>query len=151
MSDLITDTPADKEYQRALQELDSGNVLGALARLESALKQQDHPGWYSLLGFCIAKERGHLNRGEELCRTCIEQQPGLPDHYCFLGRVLLLAGRKQEALQVLRQGLACSDSKAIRQLLQELGVRKPPLFRWLHRDNPLNKYLGMALSKIGLR
>lgn len=151
MTELLSGTPADKEYQRAVYELGSGNVLGALSRLEAALKSHDNAAWYSMLGFCIAKERGYLTKGEELCRDCIERQPEVPEHYYFLGRILLLSGRKQEALQVLRQGLAIGGSTTIKQLLQDLGVRKPPLFSRLHRDNPLNKYLGMVLVRLGLR
>lgn len=151
MDELLSNTAADREYQRARQELENGKVLAALARLEAALRQQDHPAWYSLLGFCIAKERGHLKRGEELCRDCIARQPHLPDHYYFLSRVMLLSGRKDEALQTLRQGLAQGDSSAVKTLLQELGIRKPPLFGRLHRDHPLNKYLGLLLARLGLR
>ena len=151
MDELLSNTLADREYQRACQELENGKVLAALARLEAALRLQDHPAWYSLLGFCVAKERGHLKRGEELCRDCIARQPHLPGHYYFLSRVMLLSGRKEEALQTLRQGLAQGDSSVIKALLQELGVRKPPPIAWLHRDHPLNKYLGLVLTRLRLR
>lgn len=142
---------AGQEYQRALNELEAGNVLGALARLELALKLQDNPEWHSFLGFCIAKERGHVSRGLELCQAAIERQPEHPDHCYFLARVLLVAGRKPEAMQTLRHGMNLGGSPQIQRLLQELGMRKPPLISWLHRDNPCNKYLGIMLGRIGLR
>lgn len=142
---------ARQEYLRAVQELENGNVLAALARIESALKLQDNQQWYSCLGFCIAKERGHVTRGLALCQAAIERQPEQPEHYYYLARVLVVANRKPEAIQTLRQGLAQGDDAAIRRLLEELGMRKPPVFSWLHRDNPLNKYLGMLLSRVGLR
>jgi predicted Zn-dependent protease len=142
---------AQQEYQRGLQELEAGNVLSALARVEAALKLQDNPDWHPCLGFCIAKERGHVTRGLELCQTAIARQPDCPDHYYYLARVLLVANRKPEAIQTLRQGLSHGDSASIKQLLGELGTRRPPLFPWLHRDNPINKYLGLFLSRIGLR
>lgn len=142
---------ARQEYQRALNELEAGNVLGALARLELALKLQDDPEWYSFLGFCIAKERGHVSRGLELCQAAVERQSQHPDHYYFLARVLLVAGRKPEAMQTLRHGMNLGGSPQIQRLLQELGMRKPPLISWLHRDNPCNKYLGIVFSRIGLR
>ncbi|MGB4600359.1 MAG: tetratricopeptide repeat protein [Trichlorobacter sp.] len=142
---------AGQEYQRALNELEAGTVLGALARLEVALKLHDDPEWHSFLGFCIAKERGHVSKGLELCQAAIERQPGHPDHYYFLARVQLVAGRKPEAMQTLRHAMAMGMSTQIKQLLQELGTRRPPLISWLHRDNPCNKYLGIVLSRIGLR
>ncbi len=29
--------------------------------------------------------------------------------------------------------------------------RKPPVLSFLDRDNPINKYLGLLLSRVGLR
>jgi len=142
---------AQQEYQRALQALESGNVLAALSKVESALKLQDCQAWYPCLGFCIAKERGHVTKGLELCQTTIEHQPDHPEHYYFLARVLLVANRRSEAIQALRQGLAYGDSASIKRLLGELGTRKPPVIPWLHRDNLLNKYLGLFLGRFGLR
>lgn len=142
---------AQQEYQRGLQELEAGNVLSALARVEAALKLWDNPDWHPCLGFCIAKERGHVTRGLELCQTAIARQPDCPEHYYYLARVLLVVNRKPEAIQALRQGLGHGDSASIKQLLGELGTRRPPFIPWLHRDNPINKYLGLFLNRIGLR
>ncbi len=142
---------AHKEYQRAVLELRSGNTLAALARVEAALKLHDEPAWYPCLGFCIAKERGHIMKGLALCQDAVAREPDHSEHYYYLARVLLVAGRKPEAISVLRKGLAHGDSAAARQLLHELGIRKPLLFPQLHRDNPLNKYVGMLFSRLGLR
>lgn len=142
---------ADYAYQRAWQELACGNTLGALARLEGALRQQDRPAWHSFLGYCIAKERGHLTKGLELCRACLEREPGDPLHYYFLAKVLLLSGRKPEAIETLRQGMAYGGHPAVLELFEQLGVRKRPVMPWLGRDNPFNKYLGIVLARIGLR
>lgn len=142
---------AQQEYQRGLQELEGGNVLAALARVEAALKLCDNPDWYPCLGYCIAKERGHVTRGLELCQAAIERQPDRGEHYYYLARVLLVAKRKPEAIQALRQGLSHNEHRLIKQLLDELGTRKKPVLPWLHRDNPINKYLGLFLKRIGLR
>jgi tetratricopeptide (TPR) repeat protein len=142
---------AQQEYQRGLQELEAGNVLAALARLEAALKLWDNPDWHPCLGYCIAKERGHVTKGLELCQAAVERQPDWPEHYYYLARVLLVAKRKPEAIQALRQGLSHGEHHLIKRLLDELGSRRAPVFPWLHRDNPCNKYLGMLLSRIGLR
>ncbi|QOX78598.1 tetratricopeptide repeat protein [Trichlorobacter lovleyi] len=142
---------AEREYQRACRALDSGNVLAALLLLEAALRQQDNLQWYAMLGYCVARERGQVARGTELCRSALERFPENPEHYYYYARLLLMAGQKAEAVQVLRQGLAHGESPAILNLLQELGTRKPPPIRWLHRNNPLNKYLGILLARTGLR
>lgn len=142
---------AEKNFQRARKELDEGNVLAALACLESALKIKDAPEWYSCLGFCIAKERGHVTKALELCQTAIEYEPANPVHYLYWGKVYLVAGKKEEALHVLRQGMRIEAHPGIEQLLVTLGTRKPPVIPFLTRDNLLNKVLGIVLSRLGLR
>ena len=142
---------AQREYQRACGSLEQGDVLRALGWLESALRRHDNPHWHSMLGYCIAKERGHVGRGMDLCRAALELYPEQPEHYYFMARVLVLSGKKAEAVEVLRMGLNYGDSQPIKRYLQELGVRKPPCIGWLPRDNPFNKILGMLLARLGLR
>lgn len=141
----------EREYLRACKAFDSGNILAALSLLEAALRRQDNPRWHAMLGYCLARERGQVARGTELCRSALEQFPDNPENYCYYAKLLLMSGQKAEAVQALRKGLCCGESEAIKALLYELGTRKPILIRWLHRDNPLNKYLGILLARIGVR
>jgi len=148
---MLKKLKAQQEYQRGLQELEAGNVLFALARVEAALKLWDNPDWHPSLGYCIAKESGHVTKGLELCQAAIERQPDRPEHYYYLARVLLVAKRKPEAIQALRQGLHHGENTLIKRLLDELGSRRTPVIPWLLRDNSCNKYLGMLFCRIGLR
>ena len=109
----------------------------------------DHPGWYSCLGYCIAKERGQISKGLELCLEALETEPDNPDHFLNLGRVHLLSGDKIAALQVLREGMARGGSPEIASLLAALGMRKPPVLQMFSRDNQLNKYLGLLFGRLG--
>lgn len=140
-----------KDYEQARKELSEGNVLRALSFLEKALKQSDNRAWYSFLGFCIAKERGHLTRGYELCQMAIQHEPDNPFHYYFLGRIHLVARSKEEAIKTLRKGLANGDIPEIRKLLDELGTRKPTVFSGLGRDHIVNKVFGYIFSRLKLR
>jgi tetratricopeptide (TPR) repeat protein len=149
--DTQTGARAQKEFQQAQRELDQGNVLAALACLERALAIWDNPLWYSHLGFCVAKERGHLTRAFELCRLSIEHEPKNPVHHLYLGKVYLIAGNQYEALQTLRQGMVLGCLPEIEKTLAAIGTRKSPVIPALSRNNPLNKYLGMILSRLGLR
>jgi tetratricopeptide (TPR) repeat protein len=143
---------ADKEFKRALKELEEENILAALACLEKALKIWDDPTWYSRLGFCIAKERGHVTRGVELCKTAINHEPENPDHYLYLGKLYLMAGRREEGLQAFRQGMSHGGNHVeLKDALEKNGTRKPPPIPFLHRDNPLNKYIGIILGRLGVR
>jgi tetratricopeptide (TPR) repeat protein len=142
---------AQKEFDQARRELERGNVLAALACLERALAIWDDPLWYSRLAFCVAKERGHLTRAFELCRTAIAHDPRNPVHYLYLGKVHLLADNQYEALKALRQGMAYGDLPEIEKLLTEIGKRKPPVIPALSRSNLLNKCLGKILARLRLR
>lgn len=142
---------AQKEFEQAQRELDRGNVLAALACLEKALAIWDDPLWHSRLGFCIAKERGHLTRGFELCRYAIAHDPDNPVHYLYLGKIHQIAGNPYETLQVLRQGMTRGGLPEIEKLLAAIGTRKPPVIPALSRDTLLNKFLGIIMARLGLR
>ena len=149
--DPETGAIAQKEFDRAQQELDLNNVLAALACLERALGIWDDPLWHSRLGFCIAKQRGQTTRAFELCRNAIERDPGNPLHYLYLGKVYLVAGNTLEALQTFRIGMILGGSPEIELILYAIGTRKSPVISFLSRDNPLNKYLGIIFARFGLR
>lgn len=149
--DPETGAIAQKEFERAQQELDRNNVLAALASLERALAIWDDPHWHSRLGFCIAKERGHLTRAFELCHSAIEREPGNPLHYLYLGKIYLIAGNTYEALQTFRHGMTLGDKSELEEALNSCGTRKGPVISFLSRSNPLNKYLGIILTRFGMR
>jgi len=142
---------AEQEFALGIAALDSEDTLTALACLERALKLHDYPGWYSYLGYCIARERGQHRQGRELCLGSLAVEPDRPAHYCNLGRVQMLSGDKEDALRVLREGMAKGGSPEIVRLLDALGTRNPPVFPSLSRTNPLNRYLGLLLKRFGLR
>ena len=142
---------AAKEFALGVAALAADDTLTALAHLERALKLHDHPGWYSYLGYCIARERGQHRKGRELCLGSLAVEPDRPAHYCNLGRVQMISGDREDALRVLREGMAKGGSPEIIRFLDTLGRRTPPLFPSLSRGNPLNRYLGLLLKRLGLR
>jgi tetratricopeptide (TPR) repeat protein len=142
---------SEKLLQRAAALLDAGESAPALALLERALRQEAHPSWHSHLGYCIAKERGQVKRGIELCNEALSLESDNPAHYLNLARIHLVSGNKGEALEVLRRGMAVGGSAEIVSLLNRIGIRKPPVLRFLHRDHFLNKSLGLILSRLRLR
>jgi tetratricopeptide (TPR) repeat protein len=149
--DPQTGAIAEKDFERALKELEQGNVLAALACLEHALQIWDDPRWYSRLGFCIAKERGMVTKALQLCRAAIAHEPENPVHYLYLGKVHLISGNSIEALQVFREGMAQGGNPELEQLLDEIGTRKSPVLPFLSRENRLNKFLGIILRRLGVR
>jgi tetratricopeptide (TPR) repeat protein len=142
---------AGKLFGRGLDALSAGEIPSALALLERALKLNDNRSWYSYLGYCMAKERGQVKKGIELCSLSLEQEPEKADHYLQLAKIHLLAGNKQETLRVLREGMARGENQGLIALLDAIGTRKPPVLSFLPRENPVNRLLGICLERLRLR
>ena len=147
----MKESEAKKEFSKGLKALHEGNSLAALVCFEKASRLDDRPDYSSYFAFCVAKERGQVQKGILLCREAMEREPENTIHYLNLGRIHLVAGDKQEALRVFRNGLAHGPDPEIIELLDTIGTRKPPIIGFLGRDNPINKYLGKLLSKFGFR
>jgi tetratricopeptide (TPR) repeat protein len=147
----VIETEAEKEFSRGLKALQEDNSLAALVCFEKANTLGERPVYFSYLGFCVAKERGQIQKGMLLCSAAMEREPENSVHYLNLGRIYLVAGNKQEAIRVLRKGLAYGPNQEIIGLLDSIGTRKHPIIRSLSRDNLINKYLGKLLSRLGFR
>jgi Flp pilus assembly protein TadD len=141
----------EKLVAQALEALAARQTQTALALLERSLKLHDNPSLYSSLGYCIAKERGQVKKGCDLCNESLDLEPENPLHYLNLAKIHLMTGHKSEALDVLREGMATGGSLEIVALLGEIGPRKPPVLSFLPRDHALNKWLGLILHRLGLR
>ena len=147
----VSHMDGEREFARGTAELSKGNALAALAQFEKAVQVDPQPRYLSYLGYCIALQRGQVQKGIGLCRQSIEEDPGIADHFLNLGRILLLAGNKVEALDVLRKGTAVAHHPEIKVLLETIGTRKPPVIGFLDRNNFLNKHLGIFLGRLGVR
>lgn len=145
------DAEAENEFTRGLKALQEGNSLAALTFFEKAAGAAPTPLCSSYLGFCIAKERGQVQKGIQFCREALGKEPENPLHYLNLGKIFLTAGNKQEAIRTLREGLARGLNEEITDLLNSIGTRRQPVIPALGRNHPINKYLGKLLGKLGLR
>lgn len=143
--------PAAVLFTKGLEALARGEWTAALSCFEKASRMLNIPVHNSFLALCIAKERGQFKKAISLCSEALEAEPGNPLHYLNLGRVYLLQGKAEEAIEIFRRGLSRGANEQIIEELKKLGTRRPPPLAFLQRDNPLNKYLGIILTKIGLR
>ncbi len=142
---------AEKQFQLARKAIEEEDFTTALTHMENAFALHDDPGWHSYLGLCIALERKEFQVAEALCRASIEHDDADPVHYLNLGKVYLASGRKREALETLRAGMAKGGNERILALLLDLGTRQPQLLRFLKRNHPLNKFLGNLLHRRAVR
>jgi tetratricopeptide (TPR) repeat protein len=147
----MPDYEAEREFARGVAELERGTTLAAMVHFERAVDQLPLPLYRSYLAYCLAKERGQVQKGLEICRQAVADEPAIVDIHLNLGRIYLLTGNKPEALRALREGMAIESHPAIIEIFTQLGIRKQPPIKFLSRDNPINKYLGKLFSRLGLR
>ncbi len=138
-------------FDKGKEALDEGNILSALTYFEKASKIEDNPSINSFLAFCVAKERGHFQKAISLCAGAIEADPKNSFHYLNLGKIYLLEKKKKEAIDIFREGLRHEENREIIDELCSLGTRKPSVIPFLNRNNVVNRYLGIILSRLRLR
>ena len=144
-------TEAEKLFTGGLSALAKDDTLAALALFEKAVQKDDRPAYCSYLALCIAKERGQFQLAVTLCEKAKAREPQASVHYLNLGRVYLSGGKKDDAIRAFREGLSLEKNQEIIDELNRLGIRKPPAISFLKRSNPVNRFLGTILKKLGLR
>jgi len=147
----MPDQELNSLIRQGLAEIEKGNTVLGLLHFENAAKLDDSPLIRSHLAFCLAKERRQMQRAVTLCNEAMHEEPANPVHLLNLGRIYLLAGQKNRAIQAWRKGLRLGRNPQIVDELRRLGLRKPPVLKTLGREHPVNKYLGMVLQKMGMR
>ena len=150
MSD-VSGAEAEEYITKGLSALDNDHFHLALVCFERAAELTDSALVTSALGLCLVVVRGETGKGIALCREAVAAEPDNTSHYYHLGRALLVSGERDEALRIFRQGMAVGRDQRIVAELEALGSRKAPPIAALDRDHFLNKWLGIFLSRIGMR
>jgi dihydrofolate reductase len=119
--------------------------------LEQSLTLEDDASARSDLAFSMAKSGGDLQAALRLAEQAQAERPNDPHTHLNLGRIQILSGEKEKGVATLRQAMQLGGGPEIIVTLAKLGIRRPPPIRSLPRTHPLNKYLGLFLTRIGLR
>ena len=109
------------------------------------------PEMISERGYTLAMHSGRLKEGLALCEMAISLSPNKPEHYLNLGRVYLLAKKKESAIKTFKTGLRIQKDPTIIYELRRLGIRKPPFLRSLPRNNVINVWAGKVFAMLKLR
>jgi len=144
-------TACADSLEKGLAALEHGHTYLAMSCLEQAMASGKTPQLCSYLAYCRALNNRELDKSIDLAREALDSDPGNTRFTLNLGRILLLAGRKEEAIRVFRQGLASGLDPNLVDQLEQLGKRREPLFPRLPRHHFVNKYAGLFLSRLGLR
>ncbi len=103
----------------------------------------------SYLGCAMARIQGLSAEGLALCEQAVKNEFYQPENWANLAEVLLLCGRRAEAINAVEQGLDIDSSFGrLRRLQRRLGKRRPPVVRFLARSNPLNHLLGRVRAQL---
>ncbi len=137
--------------EEGVEAVDRGDTVFGLLQLEKAAGAHSNPLVFSYLAYCLARERRMFSDAFALCREALEREPTSPSHYLNLGRIYLCAGEKNKAIKAFRRGLRYRrHHPLIVRELDRLGVRRRPFLPFLERDNPINRYTGKLLARLGL-
>lgn len=147
MSNAPTETP----FEEGIKALNAKRTGEALQWLEKAVAVKKTPRTCAYLAYCQAKEQGKYREAIALCMEAMKEEPKNSEIYLNLGRVYLLAGQKKGAIRAFDLGLRYEKNPQIVNELVLLGRRKAPPLPFLPRSNPINKYLGKLLKKLGMR
>ena len=142
---------AEEIYEKGLHALSNGHVYLALVCFEQAMNLEKSPLYCSYFAFCLAKARGQFREAMAMCAEALEKDPHNSVHHLNLGRIYLLAGKREKALQTFRQGMPFDRNNEIFRELEMMGTRRIPVIASLKREHPLNKYCGILLKKLGCR
>lgn len=137
--ELINNLIAEKDFVAVIAEIEQIPVTARTPLLQSG---------YAL---AMAEVKGSFKASINLCHDAIKKDTKNPEHYFRQGWILVLAGRRKDAIWILRMGLRQGRHRGIIDMLASLGIRRPPPLTFLARSNPLNKMLGIIMTKLNLR
>ena len=127
------------------------NTLEPPLLFHHAFSSEAPPASLSALGLSLAANKGDLLQGIALCKEAIRLAPEDPVHYFHLGKVYLVGGKRHLALHAFRKGLKFGYHRGLVREIQRLGFRRPPIFPFLGRKHPLNRFVGIFFTRLGLQ
>jgi tetratricopeptide (TPR) repeat protein len=143
----------DEFFKAGVFLLRRDKVKEALTAFKRALlAKESEPRYMSFTGLCLALAQGKVREGLVLCEKAVEREFYRSELFLNLGRVYLLAGNRRKAHMAFRKGMALDrENRDIRAQLERMGVRKAPVFPFLDRRHPINKFAGKVLYRLRLR
>lgn len=98
--------------------------------------------YIAFYGLCLM-HLGNRDEGLNKCLVAAETELNNAEVFYILARAAVLASRRKIALKAISQGLAIDSGHArLREVRNELGVRRNPMLAFLSRNNFINIFLG---------
>ena len=108
-------------------------------------RSNEYLGFY---GLCLIR-LGNRDEGFNKCILAAEAELKNPEVFALLARAAITMSRRRIAIKAISQGLTIEPQHAkLRNLRNELGVRREPLLGFLSRNNSINVLLGKLVFKL---
>jgi tetratricopeptide (TPR) repeat protein len=126
---------------------DHGSALPILTAVYRAVPPEQYPQGLSSYGLCLSRIE-HKNRaGAQLCEKAIAAQPYEALHWANLIRLYVGVRNRRKAVEVLERALRqMPGDKVLLGVRDEIGYRQAPYFRFMRRQNPMNRLYSRAVS-----
>ncbi len=134
---------AAEMVRRSKRLIENDQYTEAEKLLRQALERiPDHKECQAHIAVCMAGKRKFVS-AEKLAKNVVRNNPFEAIAYYALGRVNLLGSRRGSAFMNLQRArrLATGDQE-MEGAVDELDPRRPPVVRWLPRNNFLNVLFG---------
>jgi len=142
------DDNARNRYELAINMIRHRQFGVAIEHLENNLREnkEDYTSM-TLLGVALARSGRDLKRAEKLCSLALQKERDTAAFYSNLAEIWMRRGLKKKAIATLNAGLKVApDDKQLLRLMARFGSRKKPVFSFLDRSNPINRYAGALLA-----
>jgi Flp pilus assembly protein TadD len=146
----MAEVDAVTEFKEGLALLRNNYAHKAMPYFTRALQREKaNPFYLSYLGVAMAAAERKWDEAEELCTQALKMRRTQPELYLNLADVYRLAGRREEQIETLFQGLRMTKrDPRIAETLKRYGFRRPPVIPFLERDNILNRELGKLRYRV---
>lgn len=102
----------------------------------------------SYYALCLALVERKYKPAIKMCERAVSVQFYNAAHYANSVRVFIAAGNRRLAVQVLEDGLKkLPKDSLLLQIRTRIGYRRGNVIPFLHRDNPLNVWLGKRRTR----
>ncbi len=144
------DYTAYDHHRHGMELLELGQERDALEHLARAhLLEAANPQFQSAYGLGLARARREREHALKLARQALRTQFYDPQLFVNLAQIHLCFDERGGAVRALRRALAVdSDFERARHMIRQLGLRKRPVLPILGRDNPINRWLGLARARL---
>ncbi len=144
------ETEGLKQFKQGVKYMRSNLPLSALQCFRRALDdEQNNPYFLSYFGLALARAEHKWDEAEQICMSALRMKRRQPQLYLNLAEVYLKAGKREDAVDVLLEGIHYEPGDVrLNRMLGKLGIRRPPVLPFLGRANKLNKGLGHLRHRI---